>query len=476
MIAGRAPYLKLLMVWIVLFLPVAGNAQLGIVWDPPPENAAAQEQLRLFIRSGISVIEVPAGYDIPYSPADSGKVQYWIRGGKEYLTFKEIREQQKEIRAQVTSMLSEYRNNAAVSHIGVIRQSHTQHPMSKPVFDDIREQLLQDDLSIVLYETRRQEFLSVSDTSRLAYVLDQGNYERSDLIAFSDSLDAFLDRSEIMFIRGDWYLDAAEDFQELPLQLDLRLQNESAFLALPEITKESPAFDAGVLLLILLWGTVAVLIVYYPTYRPMLVRYFGAHSFYVDDIIQYRERAAASGVVLVSIHAVCGALIYSIGFTELLSPQSGSALFHHAPALTVFGDTTASIFADAFVLILLVELIALAWLYLPNRELTHFSQVINLYSWIFHVDIILATLTVTFAASGASTFWILSAVLIYTLIWFLAFNIGAIDASRALSNGKNLYLILTIGLHSIISITLVVLVFVLAEVRSVIELIGFLSS
>lgn len=475
MIRSRVPYLTLLMVWIGLLLPTATHAQLGIRWTPPEQSQEAAEQLDLFINSGIPVLEVPAGTSIPALGTDSLQIQFWVRGGQKYLSYPEISERRDVFREQLEKLLNDYGNDPKVAHIGIISQSHTQHRLSLPILQSLLTQAEERGSSDLLYETRVNDLISLSDSSRIAHILDLGSYERRDLLTFRDSLDALLNRNELLMIEADWYLQAVADFPALPGQLKDRLVYDSGFLALPEIPEERSGFDPSVILLFVLWGTIAILITYYPTYRPMLLRYFGAHSFYVDDIIQYRERAAASGVVLLFIHALSGALIYTIGFDHLLSTQAGSAFFHHAPALAVFGDSLASVFAVSLVVILIVELIALGWLFLPNRELPHFSQVINLYSWIFHVDIILATLMVTFAASGASSFWMLAALLLYTLIWFLAFNISAIDASRALSSGKNLYLFLTIGLHSIVSIGLVIMAFVLTEISAVLELVAFLS-
>jgi hypothetical protein len=102
--------------------------------------------------------------------------------------------------------------------------------------------------------------------------------------------------------------------------------------------------------------------------------------------------------------------------------------------------------------VLVVEMIALFWLYFPNKEMSHFNQALNLFTWIFHLDFILVTLLVTVYFSGWSASFLAGILAItYVLIWFSSFNITALDASKRLGMHRNAYLFKTIGLHTLIS-------------------------
>ena len=112
-------------------------------------------------------------------------------------------------------------------------------------------------------------------------------------------------------------------------------------------------------------------------------------------------------------------------------------------------------------MILVVEMIALFWLYFPNKEMSHFNQALNLFTWIFHLDFILITLLVTVYFSGQSTSFLASILAItYVLIWFSSFNITAFDASKRLGMHRNTYLFKTVGLHTLISGVLVILLLI----------------
>jgi hypothetical protein len=65
-------------------------------------------------------------------------------------------------------------------------------------------------------------------------------------------------------------------------------------------------------------------------------------------------------------------------------------------------------------------------------------------------------ITLFVAQIGSSLTLIFAAV--YVLIWFLAFNLAAFDASRSMGSGRFLYLFLTIGLHTVLSFAAVLLI------------------
>ncbi|MFN1835984.1 hypothetical protein AB2B38_012035 [Balneola sp. MJW-20] len=473
---ARNPYLSFVL--CIVLLTLTGNVlaqQTGIRWTVPATSDEIDEDLDLYLRSGFDIVEVNS----PVTPQAIAALrdygfEIWLNAGPQYLTFKEISESGEQIGGRIALLMNQYNSDSTLTHIGLITDSQTEHPASRRIMEKLVSDLSENG-SKTLYFTLNKKLISLNDSSVTGQIFIKEDYNRTQLPALSDSLDRFSTENKVLFLNSGWYTDAVVDYPDLPEHLFAYSQENSGIFPLPEIRTTGNNFRPSVVLLILLWGVIAYMLKYIPTYRQMLLRYFTAHQFYVDDIIQYRERSAGSGAVMLLVHAVTGGLIFTIAAESLLSEASLAALFHHAPALTILGEGSASVFADSFMLIILVQIIALLWLYLPNKEIRHFSQIINLYSWLFHLDIILATFIATFYLSGSSDFWILSTVIVYILIWFVAFNITAFDASRALISGKNLYFILTIGLHSLISIGVLILSFTYAEIWSVIDLIFYLS-
>ncbi|MEP5835641.1 MAG: hypothetical protein ABJ383_16575, partial [Balneola sp.] len=207
-----------------------------------------------------------------------------------------------------------------------------------------------------------------------------------------------------------------------------------------------------------------------PTYLETIPRYFTAHRFYVGDIMSYRERSSASAVFLLFQHAIFGGLVVYILSKIFISDTGLEALYHHIPYIAVMGKNYFSLFVLSSVLVLIVELIALIWLYVPNKEMTHFNQGLNLFTSIFHLDFIIVTAIVTGYFGDWNTTLISFLALSYLLIWFSSFNITAFDASKRLGMHRNSYLFKTIGLHTLVSGALVVLLVVFNEWWDILKL------
>ncbi len=234
---------------------------------------------------------------------------------------------------------------------------------------------------------------------------------------------------------------------------------EASSIALPKTSESFPLIHWSTIVLLGLWISLTVNIKLNPTYYETIPRYFTAHRFFVDDIMSYRERSSLSGIFLLFQHALFGGLITYILARVFISGIGIEALYYHLPYLGIMGKNYFSLFVVSSLLVFVVELIALIWIYAPNSELSHFNQVLNLFTWIFHLDFVIGTLIVTmyFAGFGSVSISILS--VIYVLIWFSSFNITSLNASKKLGIKRNSYLLKTIGLHTLVSIGLVILLF-----------------
>ncbi|MFY0698558.1 MAG: hypothetical protein JXR11_11940 [Balneola sp.] len=275
----------------------------------------------------------------------------------------------------------------------------------------------------------------------------------------------------ILLLDGEWYRSVLAQNTDLKSTFEGTSGMYPTTIAVPDIPDQTPLIHWSVLVLVLLWISLAVNVASNPTYLETIPRYFTAHRFFVDDILSYRERSSASAVFLLFQHAIFGGLVVYILTKVFINDIGLEALYYHIPYIAIMGKNYFSLFVLSTLLVLIVEMIALFWLYFPNKEMSHFNQALNLFTWIFHLDFILITLIVTVYFSGQSTSFLASILAItYVLIWFSSFNITAFDASKRLGMHRNSYLFKTIGLHTLVSGALVVLLIVFNEWWDILKL------
>ena len=274
--------------------------------------------------------------------------------------------------------------------------------------------------------------------------------------SYPESISALkntLKKSDLpLILNSSWFISALENNPELKNTFESKSGLDPNTIAVPHLSEQSPKIHWSIVVLLLLWLSLAINVATNPTYLETIPRYFTAHRFFVDDIMSYRERSSASAVFLLFQHAVFGGLVTYILSKIFISDTGLEALYHHLPYIAIMGKNYFSLFVLSTLVVLVVEMIALFWLYFPNKEMSHFNQALNLFTWIFHLDFILVTLLVTVYFSGWSASFLAGILAItYVLIWFSSFNITALDASKRLGMHRNAYLFKTIGLHTLIS-------------------------
>jgi hypothetical protein len=115
-------------------------------------------------------------------------------------------------------------------------------------------------------------------------------------------------------------------------------------------------------------------------------------------------------------------------------------------------STILSLFISAVLVAVLLEMVSVFWIYISNKKLTSFSQILNLYSWPLHLNLLVVTFLVVFNRVGFDEIWTLILGAVFILIWFFSFNIAAIDSSKFLENGRTLFLSGTVGVHMLVMI------------------------
>lgn len=89
--------------------------------------------------------------------------------------------------------------------------------------------------------------------------------------------------------------------------------------------------------------------------------------------------------------------------------------------------------------------------------MNHFSQVLSLYSWVFHLDFLLVSISLIVLITSGSSLLIYLLCVAHFLFWILGFIVAAYDSSKYQMTGRFKYLFNTIGLFLIIIGTSIIL-------------------
>lgn len=456
-------------------IPKDGNAQntLGVVWDVPADTAEAKDQLQEFSTLGVSHVEVahPVSGSILNLMGRSG-LAVLVRGEEQFLTVSQIEDQTGRLTENYAMLIEQYRPYVNVAGLGLLSHSHVEHPRFSEVFEPIL-----DSLSAVsgrpFYFFHQEKWYRFDNPEQAFGILyPDRSYQSSDLVKFDEAFRLLIatDEDQILFIRSSWLLEAVKEYPELSSSLMEFQEGKSWKLPFPNTNEFSAPPNWMVFILLILWATLAVQVKYLPYVRPLILRFYLAHRFYVDDILHYRERYSTPGILMMVKHAIFGGLVFYIVAQILLSDHGIEAFFHHLPFFAITGSNYFSIFLFGFILILLTQFIALLWLHFPAKTIDHFSQTINLYAGFFYIDFLVVTLMITLFTAGIGATLTLLLAAIYVLVWFLAFSLAAFDASRNMGGDRFLYLFLTIGLHAILSFAALLLILLNTDLIEVLDM------
>lgn len=447
--------------------------QTGVIWNPPESKQQAQSELTTFRELGVDLLEVqhPVRDDV-LQLLEASAMDVLIRSGVQYLSLSELSGEAEALQERYSNLIRQYNSFPNIEGLVLVSGS----PLTDTDYAEAFEPLLnslQATTPPALYFYQNQEWRSFSRPDLIAAVLypDQ-EFSLADL----QDLDQYLtlqniqENAPVLFMHDTWLLEAAEAYPELANSLRYLDESGEWLLPLPEPGNPVPDLQWTVLLLLALWLATGIHFLAVPSYRSFISRYFGAHRFWVEDIIQYRERSAASGLILVLQHALFGGLVFFMLASTFMTETGVQAFFHHFPYLGITGYNVYTFFSLGTVIVLLFQCIALLWLYFSSEILHRFSQVLNLYTGVFHLDFIIVTIMVVLFMNAAPWYLILPCGVIYGLIWYLAFNIAALDTSQHMIQQRGSFLFYTIGLHAILSITALILILVFTDLIEVLDL------
>ncbi len=451
-------------VLIFLLINVCGwsavNAQntpatpFGISFSPDVSDDEILTAMPELIENGISVIELISHRSLSIlEELSEFPVQILVRSDIQFLTQHQL-ENSQEIQSRLRYFVESYGSDSRINGLGIISYS-----------DEVPIGLMIDhafaDSVLIHYKVDiapGEDFFTFVHSDyydadeNINVVVFEAPFSPNDFNTLSLAIDNF---EEIILMDWYWYSEASQSETYFLDALIIAANKEGNLFPVVETIHEKKLPDWPVIILVLLWISLGIHLRSNLTYRPLLFRYFTYHRFFVDDIMRYRERSAAPGITLYIQHAYFTGLIVYILSTTFISNKGLEAFYHHLPLLAVFGQNYFTLFVLAVILSLAISFICLLWLYVPSKSMNHFSQVLNLYTWVFHVDFLLVSISLILLITGGSQTLILILGILHFLIWILGFIVTAYDSSKYLMKGRIKYLFNTAGILLIVTITII---------------------
>ena len=293
------------------------------------------------------------------------------------------------------------------------------------------------------------------------------------------NLQKLLERSReadnsVAVLDGEWVIDQMNDSVGMGIILKNYQLSGAVTIPVPEASKVQLTLNLPALILLLLFISYILHYKYQPVYRHSLGRFLFNHNFFVDDVIEHRIYLTTPGLILLAQHILLSGLIFLVTARSLISEAGLESLFYHYPLLSSLPQDYYSFFIIGVVVSAFSKALSILWLHLFNRELRYISQVLTLYTWPLQINLLVVTFAVIGLNSGISDFWMISLFVIFLIIWFMSFNVAAIDGAKALEGKSIIYLLVTVGINTLVCTVMAVAIFMIPEVIKPLQLAMYL--
>lgn len=438
-----------------------------------------EQHLTLAQEMNITIFEVFDPLQIRSFPED--RFNFFVSPGPDYAVPGILSQNINSIMVQIEQQYQRFEYEAAgrIAAAGILRYPYESHPGFVETVQSLADSV-STTIPVVLYfqsagiiehpplpdgfnfvSKRVFPGPSCSADQSVVHFIPEGN-QRDSYTCLNQVMKQLQEFDEsILILPASWFFSQLDTTTELRYLFQDYTEGISVTLPLPAASQQQPYINWSIILLLLLWGSFAVHFRYQPMYSQSVIRYFTNHSFFVTDVYEHRLRNILPGLYLLIQHAFLTGLFVLACAEVLLSTQSFAVLGYHFPGLMLLGNNAFSLFTAGIIVAVLLQGISVLWIFFSNTELTSFSQILHLYSWPLHINLLVVTSLIVFIQVGLSLFLIVILAALFILIWFFSFNIAAIDSSRFLQtlSSKVIFLSLTVGVH--IFLVLSILIYIL---------------
>ena len=496
------PELLLLLALFLALIPCRGRAQrtLGVQWDAPADTAEAALQLERFREAGISTLELEqtVSSDI-WNLLKRQDFNVFVQVPVRFPVVETFSSPDSALIAKYKHYLAHYAGRE-IAAFGVFEYGQMNsgyfpaaaQPILRQIENVIKAPTYFKDWS---YRTREADTLAEFKMVRIAvdrnfHLLPDSSFKGQSAFLYRPDpslsqmvrpLKWFLEKTSVnpkavLFFNSGWLLGFMENHPETVSVLRRYATEPEPVFPLPrESLPPSSRYSGIVLILLLLWGSLAINYNFEPTYRKSLFRYFLSHKFFVEDVMNRQIRLIIPNLLILIQHAIMGGIFLYCLTATFFSTTGIEAIYYHIPGLSVFGADYFNFFLLGMSATLLFELICLSWLYLLNRKLKFISQAATLYSWSLQINFLVTTILVTLLSAGSNSFLSVFLYLFFMAVLLAAFPLAAYDAGQSLTRYRVWYTVGTIGLYILLVGSLFVWIYGNSYLMNIIDLASAIS-
>lgn len=464
----------ILTIFVVLFCsPLQAQRTFGVEWDIPDDQAAATQQLQQFRDMGISFIEIS---EEP-SPAiwneiDESGLNVYGTLGIRFPVAETFANADSALLNRIQTKASTYLSQRSVTAIGLFEHGavgdSTFRNATRPFIDELKNTGNADIyftgnrtpstdsffVDFLVLETQGPiNSYTLPDQAGIgAFKYSPPGYLFEYLKPFKQFLDITSDTPEKpIFIKSNWLFSLTEKYPQFTTTLaSLSTESEAIFPLPHETLPDQKASSFPIILLLIVWGTVALHYNSNPLYRKSLFRYFVGHKFFIEDIFQRHIRSANTAFIIIFQNIIIVAASVFATFSAVWSPLGMDAFFYYFPSLGIFGNSPISLLVWTCLGILVFSFVCILWLFLFHKRINSITQITTIYAWPLQTNFIVGTICLTLFASASSKILIIVFCLLTILVTLLSFVFTSVDATKYLTKKKQLYLFGTSGIYLIL--------------------------
>lgn len=235
------------------------------------------------------------------------------------------------------------------------------------------------------------------------------------------------DSSVVLYLNGKWVQNALSNHSNFKSVITAYATEPNAIFSNPPTGHPPIKPGYTVLILVLIWLITAIHYGFEPNYRKSLTRYFTYHRFFIDDIRERLLRFSNSNVIFLLIQALAGAL-FLITFTHFFVSKTGfQAITAHYPALDFLGGSDVQLFLVGFLSVVIFNLVGSLWIFISSPEFPQYNQVLTLFLWPQHLNLLLLSLLVTLTTAYQFSILVYLCGIFYLIVLLSSFVISAMD-------------------------------------------------
>lgn len=465
-------------------LSAQAQRTLGVTWDIPESQEEASAQLEQFHELGISMLEVspPVSSTVWESIEDHDFVVYGNLGIKYPISSTFTRPDSSLIQS-IQKKAGHFLSHPSVEAIGLFEHGAIYQQQFREALTPFVTELKKAGQSRVYYiassnqslpnesltadfaiynipvTLKNWESLTVSDHYAIGGYLYAPSAQLSEYLKpFKRFLEITPRTADIpVFVESGWLLSKVATHSQFKQTVQSISRTSETIFPVPNESIPDPGQSPlPIILLVIIWASVAIHYHSSPLYRKSLFRYFLAHKFFIEDIFHRHIRSASPAIILLLQNAVLiAAGVYAFIATSL-SPLGLDALFNYFPAVAIFGLNPSGLAIWAFITSLAIALISITWLYISHKAINSFTQIATIYAWPLHINLVVCTIGLALFASDGNPSLISFFMLLTIPVQLGSFIISSFDAAKFIKSRTLLYISSTSVLYLILLLSLLI--------------------